>query len=360
MSKSQSVQASPQQFVNDSDRLRAFRSRNRAADGQFIVAVKTTRIYCRPICPARPPKVENILFFDSITEARKSGFRACKRCLPDGQSLQTQVEEIVKRADLLASEEDGPVKVATLARLSGLSEARLGRLFKSSLGLTPKQFLLARATQKFQLSLRGGNSVTHAIHDSGFASFSRAYDAGRRLGVRPGDVRSGGDTLVIRVGIRRCSLGYLAIGLSERGLCALTFGDTADDALEAVRSHYPKAQLTRDERSMEKELRETEKAISDSASLLSLPLDIRGTVFQEKVWKALAAIPRGETRSYAEIARAIGHPKGYRAVAQACGANKIAVLIPCHRVVASNGDTGGYAYGVPRKRALLKKERAGT
>ena len=360
MSKSQSLQASPRQFVSDADRLRAFRSRNTAADGQFIVAVKTTGIYCRPICPARPPKVENILFFDSIAEARKAGFRSCKRCLPDGKSLQIQVEEIVKRADQLAAEDDAPVKVATLARLSGLSEARLGRLFKSSLGLTPKQFLLARATQKFQHSLRGGNSVTHAIHDSGFASFSRAYDAGRRLGVRPGDVRSGGDSLVIRVGTRRCSLGYLAIGLSERGLCALTFGDTADDAFEALKSHYPKAQLVRDDRSMEKELRETEKAVSESASLLNLPLDIRGTVFQEKVWKALAAIPRGETRSYAEVARAIGHPKGYRAVAQACGANKIAVLIPCHRVVASNGDTGGYAYGISRKRALLRKERAGT
>lgn len=360
MSKSQSLQASQQQFVSDADRLRAFRSRDRGADGKFIVAVKTTKIYCRPICPARPPKVENVVFYDSIVEARKYGFRACKRCLPDGLSLQTQVEDIVKRADQLSLEDDGPVKVATLARLSGLSEARLVRLFKTSLGLTPKQFLLARATQKFQHSLRDGNSVTHAIHDSGFASFSRAYDAGRRLGVRPGDVRSGGDTLVIRVGIRRCSLGYVAIGLSERGLCALTFGDTADDALGAVTSHYPKAQLIRDDRSMEKELRETEKAVSESASLLSLPLDIRGTVFQEKVWKALAAIPRGETRSYAEIARAIGHPKGYRAVAQACGANKIAVLIPCHRVVASNGDTGGYAYGVPRKRALLKKERAGS
>jgi len=360
MPKSLSVQASPRQFVSDTDRLRAFRSRDRAADGQFIVAVKTTGIYCRPVCPARPPKVENILFFDSIAEARRAGFRACKRCLPDGLSLQTQVEEIVKRADQLASGDDGPVKVATLARLSGLSEARLGRLFKSSLGLTPKQFLLARATQKFQQSLRGGKSVTRAIQDSGFASFSRAYDAGRRLGVRPGDVRSGGDTLAIRVGIRRCFLGYLAIGLSERGLCALTFGDTAEDAHEAVRSHYPKAHLIRDDRDMEKELRVTEKAVSESAALLNLPLDIRGTVFQEKVWKALAAIPRGETRSYAEVARAIGHPTGYRAVAQACGANKIAVLIPCHRVVASNGDTGGYAYGVPRKRALLKKERAGS
>jgi AraC family transcriptional regulator of adaptative response/methylated-DNA-[protein]-cysteine methyltransferase len=360
MSKSLSVQSTPPRFLSNAERLQAFRSRNQAADGQFIVAVKTTGIYCRPVCPARQPKGENILFFDDVADARKAGFRACKRCLPDGQSLQTQVEDIVKRADRLSSEEDGPVKVAILARLSGLSEARLGRLFKSSLGLTPKQFLLARATQKFQHSLRDGNSVTDAIHDSGFASFSRAYDAGRRLGVRPGDIRSGGDTLVIRVGIRRCSLGYLAIGLSQRGLCALTFGDNADDALAALKSHFPKAQFNRDDGSMEKELRETEKAVSESASLLNLPLDIRGTVFQEKVWKALAAIPRGETRSYAEIARAIGHPKGYRAVAQACGANKIAVLIPCHRVVASNGDTGGYAYGVPRKRALLKKERAGS
>jgi AraC family transcriptional regulator, regulatory protein of adaptative response / methylated-DNA-[protein]-cysteine methyltransferase len=360
MSKSLSEPASPRQFVSDADRLRAFRSRNRAADGKFIVAVKTTGIYCRPVCPARPPKVENILFFDSIAEARSAGFRACKRCLPDGLSLQTQVEEIVKRADRLASKEEGPVKVATLARISGLSEARLARLFKSSLGLTPKQFLLARATQKFENNLRGGKSVTHAILDSGFASFSRAYVAGRRLGVRPGDVRSGGEELVIRVGVRRCSLGFLAIGLSERGLCALTFGDTADDALEAVRSHHPKAQIIRDDSDMEKELRETEKAVSESASFLNLPLDIRGTVFQEKVWKALTKIPRGETRSYAEVARAIGHPKGYRAVAQACGANKIAVLIPCHRVIGSNGDAGGYAYGVPRKRALLKKERAGS
>lgn len=360
MSKSLSVQAIPRQFVSDAERLRAFRSRNRAADGQFIVAVKTTRIYCRPTCPARPPKVENILFYDSIAEARSAGFRACKRCLPDGLSLQTQVEEIVKRADLLASKEEGPVKVAALARISGLSEARLGRLFKSSLGLTPKQFLLARATQKFENNLRDSKSVTHAILDSGFASFSRAYVAGRRLGVRPGDVRSGGEKLVIRVGVRRCSLGFLAIGLSERGLCALTFGDTADDALEAVRSHYPKAQLMRDDRSLQKELHETEKAVSESASLLNLPLDIRGTVFQEKVWKALTNIPRGETRSYAEVARAIGHPKGYRAVAQACGANKIAVLIPCHRVIGSNGGEGGYAYGVSRKRALLKKERAGS
>lgn len=360
MSKSLSLQSTSPRFLSTAERLQAFRSRNRAADGQFIVAVKSTGIYCRPVCPARPPKAENILFLDSIAEATKAGFRACKRCLPDGKSLQAQVEDVIKRADQLGSEADGPVKVSTLARLSGLSEARLGRLFKSSLGLTPKEFLLARATQKFHQHLQGGKSVTHAIHDAGFASFSRAYEAGRRLGVRPQDVRSGGDALVVRVGVRRSSLGYLAIGLSQRGLCALTFGDTADDALEAIRSHYPKASLVRDDKSMQAELRQAERAVSDSGSLANLPLDIRGTVFQEKVWKALANIPRGETRSYAQIARSVGSPKGYRAVAQACGANKIAVLIPCHRVIASDGDTGGYAYGVSRKRALLKKERTGS
>lgn len=360
MSNSLSAQSTSPRFLSNAERFKAFRNRNPAADGQFIVAVKTTGIYCRPVCPARPPKAENILFLDNVAEAKKAGFRACKRCLPDGKSLQAQVQDVIKRADQLASEADGPVKVATLARVSGLSEARLGRLFKTSLGLTPKQFLLARATQKFQQHLKRGQSVTHAIHDAGFASFSRAYEAGRRLGVRPQDVRSGGDALVVRVGARRSSLGYLAIGLSRRGLCALTFGDTADDAIDAVRSHYPKARLVRDDKSMEAELQLAERAVSDSASVANLPLDIRGTVFQEKVWKALADIPRGETRSYAQIARSIGSPKGYRAVAQACGANKIAVLIPCHRVIASDGDAGGYAYGVSRKRALLKKEQAGS
>lgn len=357
MMKSQSQPNSSQRFENDDQRHLAFRTRNRAADGRFIVAVKTTGIFCRPICPARPPKRENVLFFDDTASARKAGFRACKRCRPDDLSIQGQVEAAIRRADELASATDEPVKVAVLAKSLGLSDARLLRLFKDALGLTPKQFLVARATDQFQKGLRRGESVTNAIQGAGFSSFSRAYEAGQRFGVRPTDVRSGGEALVIRAGAATCELGYLAIGLSGRGLCALTFGNTASEALGAVRSLFPKAHLVEDAAGLREELKEAASTVSGSAAALSLPIDIRGTVFQEKVWKALAKIPRGQTRSYAEIAKAIGRPTAQRAVAQACGANRVAVLIPCHRVIGSDGKPGGYAYGVERKLTLLSKER---
>lgn len=345
-------------FASDEERLAAFRARNPAADGHFIVAVKTTGIYCRPTCPARPPKRENIRFFNDIDAARGAGFRACKRCRPDGLSLKARVEAVIRRAEALADESDETLKVADLAYAMKMSEAQLLRLFKTAMGMTPKQFLLAFMTDRLRKNLRRGGSVTHAIQDAGFASFSRAYEAGKRLGIRPADIRKGGEALDIRIAAQACELGFLAIGVSDRGLCALTFGNSRSEALEAVRGLYRKARFVEDQRGLSAALDEAARVIAGEATKVSLPMDIRGTVFQEKVWKALTRIPLGETRSYADVARSIGHPAAHRAVAQACGANRIAVLLPCHRVTGSDGRMGGYAYGVERKQALLKKERA--
>ena len=343
-------------FSDERARYRAFETRDARADGLFIIAVKTTGIYCRPVCPARPPKRENIEFFDDVASARRAGYRACLRCKPDDGKARAKLAEMITQAcRALEADEDAPA-VGALARKAGVSTGQFHRLFKQATGLSPKQYALARRVDGFRSRLKDGAGVTEALYDSGFNSSSRAYEAGKRLGVTPRDVKSGGEKLTLQLGVARCSLGHVGIGVSPRGLAALAFGDTEAAAREAVQARFPKATLADSSKELKGMLSKVVALVDNPGVLPDLPLDIRGTAFQERVWQALRRIPVGETQSYAAIAKAIGRPSSHRAVANACGANRIAVAIPCHRVVASDGGVGGYAWGVERKRALLAKE----
>ena len=345
-------------YASDAARYRAFAARDERAEGQFIVAVKTTGIYCRPNCPARPPKRENIEFFDDIASARRAGYRSCLRCKPDEPSHSTRIAKLITQACRRLERDENAPSVAELARGAGFSEGRFHKLFKQATGLSPKQYALAKRVEKFRDRLKGGETVTAALYDSGFNSSSRAYEASRRLGAKPRDVKTGGAALTLKAGVARCSLGFVGIAMSERGLCALAFGDSAKAARDAVQDRFPKARLIDADGELQRALDHVVNLVEEPSAALDLPLDIRGTAFQERVWQALRRIPAGKTRSYAEIAKAIGHPTAQRAVAQACGANKIAVAIPCHRVVASDGGLGGYHFGSKRKKALLAKEAA--
>ncbi|MCE9522204.1 MAG: bifunctional DNA-binding transcriptional regulator/O6-methylguanine-DNA methyltransferase Ada [Alphaproteobacteria bacterium] len=345
-------------YASAAARYRAFAARDVKAEGHFIIAVKTTGIYCRPNCPARPPKRENIEFFDDIASARKAGYRACLRCKPDEPAQGARIAEMVTKACRRLERDETIPSVSELARGAGFSAGRFHRLFKEATGLSPKQYALAKRVELFRNRLKRGEPVTAALYDSGFNSSSRAYEASRRLGAKPRDVKSGGATLTLQAGVARCSLGHVGIAMSERGLCALAFGDSAKAAQEAVQSRFPKAKLLDASVQLQGALEHVVALVEEPAGAFDLPLDIRGTAFQERVWQALRKIPAGETRSYGAIARAIGEPSASRAVAQACGANKIAVAIPCHRVVASDGGVGGYAFGVKRKKVLLAKEAA--
>lgn len=347
-----------QNYASEAARWRAFATRDAKAEGHFIIAVKTTGIYCRPNCPARPPKRENIEFFDNIASARTAGYRACLRCKPDEPAQGVRIAAMITKACRRLEREETIPSVGVLARESGFSEGRFHRLFKQATGLSPKQYALAKRVEIFRDRLKRGEAVTAALYDSGFNSSSRAYEASRRLGAKPRDVKTGGAALVLQAGVARCSLGFVGIAMSERGLCALAFGDSAKAAREAVQSRFPKARLVEADDTLSGALMRVVALVEEPAGALDLPLDIRGTAFQERVWQALRKIPAGETRSYSAIARAIGEPTAQRAVAQACGANKIAVAIPCHRVVASDGGVGGYAFGVKRKKVLLAKEAA--
>lgn len=352
------VATSPRSYPTDDSRWRAFRARDVAADGRFIVAVRTTGIYCRPVCPARAAKRENVEFFDTIAEARKAGYRACLRCKPDDASERERVAKLITRACRRIEGDETIPSVGALAADAKLSEGRFHRLFKQATGLSPRQYALAKRVEAFRSRLARGETVTAALYDAGFNSSSRAYEASRRLGAKPSDVARGGEALTIKVGIARSSLGYVGIGMSERGLCALTFGDDSDAARDAVQSHFPKAKLVEAGGALDKELKRVVALVEEPKDGIDLPLDIRGTAFQERVWQALRRIPVGRTRTYSEIAKAIGKPTAQRAVANACGANPLAVAIPCHRVVGAHGALGGYGYGVKRKKALLKKEAA--
>ena len=343
-------------FSDEGSRYQAFHARDAAADGCFIIAVKTTGIYCRPVCSARPPKRENIEFFDTIGLARRAGYRACLRCKPDDAPVRARLAAFITRACRRLENSEVVLSVEELARGSDMSAGRFHRVFKQATGLSPKQYALAHRVESFRGRLSRGEGVTSALYNAGFNASSRAYEASRRLGAKPNDVKTGGVSLVVSFGVARCSLGYVGFGLSARGLCALAFGDTAEEAQEAVQARLPKARLLPMSSSDRTLVTKIVQLVDRPSVAQDLPLDIQGTAFQERVWQALRKIPMGSQRSYADIAKEIGNPSAHRAVANACGANKIAVAIPCHRVIASGGGIGGYAFGVERKKKLLAKE----
>jgi AraC family transcriptional regulator of adaptative response/methylated-DNA-[protein]-cysteine methyltransferase len=337
------------------DRWSAVDKRDRTADGRFVFAVTTTGVYCRPSCPARRPRAENVRFFDNGAAARAAGFRACKRCLPDQVLLIDQA--LARVRELLDAAGGETVPLARLAKATGLSPFHLQREFKRRIGMTPKQYVLALRTERLKRGMRDSRTVLDAGFEAGFGSASRLYaESTRRLGMTPGRFKNGGRGVEIRYAVGRTPVGAALVATTERGLCAVRLGDSREALERDLARDFPNATLRVDARRLAPFL-EAVRARVDRVSELDVATDLQGTAFQAQVWEELRRIPSGETRSYAEIARAIGKPSAVRAVARACATNPVALVVPCHRVVGSDGSLTGYRWGVKRKKAILERER---
>ncbi|WP_420960488.1 bifunctional DNA-binding transcriptional regulator/O6-methylguanine-DNA methyltransferase Ada [Brucella sp. IR073] len=340
-------------------RWKALVNRDPAFDGKFVYSVKTTGVYCRPTCPSRLAKPENIAFHADCAEAERAGFRPCLRCRPNEASLAERHAAIIAEAcRRIEAAEELPVLDA-LADAAGMSPFHFHRLFKSITGLTPKAYGAAHRARRVRDELTASKgSVTQAIYDAGFNSSSRFYEASNKmLGMAPSIFRAGGAEMNIKFAVGQCSLGAILVAATEKGVCAISLGDDPDALVRELQDRFPKAELIGGDAEFEKTMAKVVGFVEAPDIGLDLPLDVRGTAFQERVWQALRNIPVGSTTSYTEIAERIGAPKAVRAVAGACAANKIAVAIPCHRVVRQDGDLSGYRWGVERKRALLQRER---
>jgi AraC family transcriptional regulator, regulatory protein of adaptative response / methylated-DNA-[protein]-cysteine methyltransferase len=337
----------------------ATRSRDSAYDGKFFVAVRTTGVYCRPSCKSRPARRENISFFPTAEAAERAGYRACKRCRPDRLGEPDPQVEAVKRAcATIASAEEAP-SLADLAASAGLSPFHFHRVFKKVAGVTPKAYAAQMRAARAAENLGKAETVTEAIYDAGFNSSSRFYEtATARLGMTPTALRRGGESATIRFAVGESSLGAVLVAATEKGVAAIMLGDDPDALARALQDRFPRANLIGGDAAFERTVAAVVGLVEAPGQRLDLPLDIRGTAFQQLVWQAPRAIPPGRTASYAEIAQAVGRPKAVRAVALACAANPLAVAIPCHRVVRTDGAISGYRWGVDRKRKLLDREAA--
>jgi AraC family transcriptional regulator of adaptative response/methylated-DNA-[protein]-cysteine methyltransferase len=339
-------------MIADQDAWAAFDRRDRKWDGRVIGAVKTTGIYCKPSCPAKRPKRENVEFFASGAEARAAGYRPCLRCRPDEVGRD---REAIARAVSILEQAEEPPTLAQLADAVGYAPHHFQRLFKRDLGVSPADYARALRARRAEKHLKQNGRVTDAIYDSGYSAPSRFYaDAKERLGMTPSAWRDGGRGERIRWTTFSSPIGEMLIAATSKGICRLTF----DDSEESLRRLFPKATIVRDEGGMRELVEGALTAIERPSAAPELPIDVAGTAFQEAVWRELRKIPLGQTRSYAEIAAAIGQPKAVRAVGTANGDNHVAVLIPCHRVIRSDGSLGGYAGGLDRKRKLLRAEGA--
>lgn len=339
-------------------RWQAVLHRDAAADGDFVFAVKTTGIYCRPSCPARRAKRCNVTFYASGAEAEAAGYRACRRCHPDAVSRGERNAAAIAKACRLIETADEPPTLAALAAAAGMSPFHFHRQFRAITGLTPKAFGAARRARRIRSELaRDNRTVTEAIYEAGFNSSSRFYEtANGLLGMTPSAYKQGGVDAAIRFAIGQCSLGAILVARSDKGVCAILLGDDPDRLARDLQDRFPKAELIGGDAQFEQLVARVVGFVDAPRLGLDLPLDMRGTAFQQRVWQALRDIPAGRTASYAEIARRIGAPAAARAVARACAANAIAVAIPCHRVVRTDGALSGYRWGVERKRALLLRE----
>ena len=346
-------------FATAEERWVAVVDRDRAADGQFFYSVKTTGVYCRPSCASRLARRENVSFFASADAAEAAGFRACKRCKPDGIALGAKYSELVERACQMLGSADESCDLASLARGAGMSQSHFHRIFKEVTGLTPKRFSSAIRAEQMRNLLSHSESVTQAIYQSGFNSNSRFYEkSSTMLGMRPTEFREGGARTQIRFAVGECSLGSVLVAATWKGVCAIFLGDNPDELARNLQDRFPRAELIGGEPEFEKIVSHVIGVVDKPISEFKLPLDVQGTAFQQKVWDALRGIPVGKTATYTEIAAKIGNPKSFRAVAQACGANPVAVVVPCHRVIRTDGNLSGYRWGVERKRQLLAKERS--
>ncbi len=344
----------PPDAIDDQTAWAAVTRRDRAFDGRFVTGVTSTGIYCRPSCPARHPARANVSFFSSGAEARAAGLRACKRCLPDQvardkAAVAAAIREIRARSDTPS--------LAVLAALTDYSPSHFQRVFKRMIGLSPAAYSRALREGRARDALSRSDSVTGAIYEAGYNSASRFYEEMQgRLGMTASDWREGGKGRTIHWGVIETTLGDMLVAATDRGVCCLSFGEGED----ALRARFPNAELVEGENAFRALFEQVAAAVEQPGTGADIPLDVVGTAFQQRVWDALRQIPAGETRSYGELAAALGNPKASRAVGGANGANKIAVLVPCHRVIAADGGLGGYAYGTEIKRELLRREREST
>jgi len=344
-------------FSTDVERWAAVVSRDRRADGRFYYSVKTTGVYCRPSCASRPAKRENVAFHESCAAAERAGFRPCKRCRPNQAPLQERRTAVIIQACRTIETAEEIPGLDQLAAGAGMSRFHFHRVFKSVTGLTPKDYAAAHRAKRVREELTKSETVTAAIYDAGFNSSGRFYaESTQLLGMTPTKFRAGGKGAAIRFAVGQCSLGAILVAATEKGVCAIMLGDEPDGLARALQDRFPTASLIGGDKGFEQMVATVVGFVETPTLGLDLPLDLRGTAFQERVWRALREIPPGTTASYTELAKRIGKPKAVRAVAQACAANKIAVAIPCHRVVRCDGGLGGYRWGVERKRALLQRE----
>lgn len=338
-------------------RWAAILARDPSADALFVYGVKTTGVYGRPSSASRLPRPENIEFFDTPAQAEAAGYRASKRAAGDQTQLAAQHARQVADACRHIEQAETPPSLHTLATLAGLSAFHFHRVFKAVTGLTPKGYASAHRSRKVRDGLKAQHSVTHALYDAGFNSNSRFYESANQvLGMKPSDYKAGGANNAILFAVGQCSLGAILVAQSSRGVCAILLGDDPGALVHDLQDQFPNAELVGADHRFEQLIAQVVGFIEAPALGLDLPLDLRGTAFQQRVWQALRDIPLGSTASYAQIAARIGAPKSFRAVAQACGANRLAVAIPCHRVVRSDGELSGYRWGVERKRQLLERE----
>lgn len=338
-------------------RWAAVAARDSAADGEFVYSVASTGVYCRPGCRARLARPENVRFHATPADAEQAGFRPCKRCQPDRQSLAGQKAATIAGLCRFINTAEQTPTLAELAARSGISAYHLHRLFKAQTGLTPRAYAAAQRAQRVRHELQRGASVTDAIYRAGYNSSGRSYEeSSQLLGMTPSAYRAGGSNHRIRFAVGDCSLGSILVAQSERGICAILLGDDPEALVRVLQNRFPAAELIGDDAAFEQLVARVVGLVESPGLGGDLPLDIRGTAFQQRVWQALRAIPVGRTASYTEIARRMGLPKAARAVAGACAANLLAVAIPCHRVVRQDGSLSGYRWGVERKRLLLERE----
>ncbi len=346
--------------VLDQERCwKAALSRDTSMDGLFVTAVRTTRVYCRPSCPARRPKRENVTFFDRPQDAEAAGFRACKRCHPNEAFADRRLELVREACAYLESEPEADPALASVSTRAGVGAVYLRRLFRRALGITPRRYMQAHRVGRLKRHLRSGASVTRALYDAGYPASNRLYEsAPSTLGMTPATYRRGGRGISIRYGIVDCPLGKLLVGATDRGVCAIQLGDSSGQLEQSLRREYPNARITRAGTGVKEWLLAILDYLGGRERRLDLPVDIQATAFQIRVWRALQEIGYGETMSYSQVAREIGRPKAARAVGRACASNPVALIVPCHRVVRGDGSLGGYGWGVERKKALLAMESA--
>jgi AraC family transcriptional regulator of adaptative response/methylated-DNA-[protein]-cysteine methyltransferase len=351
----------PMASVHETKWWNAVLARDGSQDGDFFFGVSSTGIYCRPSCPAKRPRRENVTFFRRSEDAEKAGYRACLRCRPKSASHNPQTDAVKRICRYIEQHLDEPVTLERLGTAFSLSPFHLQRTFKKALGITPRAYADSRRMQLLKRNLQAGQSVTHALYDAGYSSSSRLYErTASQLGMTPDKYRRGAVAAAIRYTCTDSPLGRMLVAATDKGICAIQFADTDDELTEGLKREFPFANRRRDDESMRPWTKTLLAHIAGHRPSRALPLDIQATAFQRRVWTHLQALPFGVTESYGQVAKAIGQPTAARAVARACATNPVAVAIPCHRVVRKDGEMGGYRWGIERKRALLQLEQEGA